>query len=460
MYYVDQKNHFVFHKTVRLSADCLVSELDSNDSFFDCVWLFLYFAGYMVTSVSDFIFFDIWSAMKQYHLASILGVTLLILVSAGINQYNQHSLERRIHELEKSRAWWSMSNNIATTISQWAFGWILGSNSWWLESVQQQLMDVIETNKKSVVSIIQRRDLIISRGDPFGQRIVRERRSAKVWGWSGIITTSGGLIITNKHVVSDLNSQYTVVLYDGTMLDVQNIRLDPILDLAVIQIQATTDWSQELTPANFMPMWDMTKVWQIVIAIGNALAEYENSATRWIISAKQRQLESDGESVYVWLLQTDTTINPGNSGGPLINIYGQIIWMNTAMSAEWDGIGFAIPLSDILVKTMIESINNNQQLVRPFLGVNYVDLSNHISKQFWAKSSYWALILEVWSDTPASRAWLLSWDIIISINNTRLDRQYPLLYELYTHQAQSTIALDVLRDDRTIQIPVTLGRVR
>jgi len=161
---------------------------------------------------------------------------------------------------------------------------------------------------------------------------------------TGFIITSDGLIVTNKHVVSSENTQYTVVLADGKSYDAEVKSKDPFNDLAVLKIDAKNLPVVELGDS------DQLAVGQWVVAVGNALGQYNNTVTAGVISAKNRDVEatdSNGGSFEALddMLQTDAAINPGNSGGPLVNLAGQVVGINTAIASDEQGISFAIPIN-------------------------------------------------------------------------------------------------------------------
>src|SRR5690606_15717655 len=159
----------------------------------------------------------------------------------------------------------------------------------------------------------------------------------KVGGGSGFIVSKDGMILTNRHVVARDDAEYTVILHDGTEFNAEVISRDPFNDIAVIKLVANEGADlPELTPVKLGSSTDL-KIGQSVIAIGNALAGFANSATRGIVSAKGRQiLASDGAGSgenLSGLIQTDAAINPGNSGGPLINLAGEVVGINTAIAS-------------------------------------------------------------------------------------------------------------------------------
>ena len=163
------------------------------------------------------------------------------------------------------------------------------------------------------------KDLVVYRSDPWGffqQPTGTVRR--QVWGGSGFFVKKDGTILTNKHVVSDPNAEYTVILSDGIEYPAKVLGLDPVNDLAVIKIEST-EAQKEFTPLPIIADTQEVQIGQFVIAVGNALAEFQNSVALGIVSGKDRSIEAEGTQL-TGLLQTDAAINPGNSGGPLLNL--------------------------------------------------------------------------------------------------------------------------------------------
>ena len=166
----------------------------------------------------------------------------------------------------------------------------------------------------------------------------------EVGGGSGFVVASSGLIVTNRHVVSDPSARYSVLLNDGTSYEVQVLYKDDELDIALLQINETL--SEPLTSLTFGDSQAL-QLGEPVIAIGNALAEFRNSVSVGVVSGLARSIvasDSSGQRELLdQVIQTDAAINPGNSGGPLLNAYGEVVGVNVATSRGADNIGFALP---------------------------------------------------------------------------------------------------------------------
>ena len=319
-----------------------------------------------------------------------------------------------------------------------------------INDLQSKVIDTIKEVWPSVVNIIITKNLKVFVEDPFeffGWKVIEKRE--KVWWGSGIWITSDWYVITNKHVVSDLNADYSVLTRDGDIYKVSKIWFDPILDLAVLKI-VDDKWNppSKFKSAKIRSIKEKVKIGQFVIAIWNALWEYENSATFGIISAKWRVLNDLPpvvKSLYVGLYQTDAAINPWNSGWPLINIAWEVIWVNTAISAIGQWIGFALPISRELVEATLKSIKKFGAIKRPFLGVMYVSLNKSIAKSAWLKYFEWAYITKVIPWSPASKVWLEKWDIILQIDDIEINSDNVLPFVLFTYLPGDVVDMKVYK---------------
>lgn len=279
---------------------------------------------------------------------------------------------------------------------------------------------------------------------------------------TGFIITSDGLILTNKHVASDKNATYTVVTYDGTAYDAKIQSQDPVYDLAVLKIDARN------LPVVELGNSDDLQIGQWVVAVGNALGQFSNTVTAGIISAKDREITASSSSgssseTLTNLLQTDAAINEGNSGGPLVNLAGQVVGINTAVASGAQSIGFAIPINT--AKLDISSIQESGQIVRPYLGVRYVEITPDVAKANNLSVSYGALVQgngfgnpAVVSGSPADKAGLVENDIILSVNGTKIDQDNSLLTLVQQHKVGDSITLSVLSKGNTKDVKVTLEK--
>jgi serine protease Do len=288
----------------------------------------------------------------------------------------------------------------------------------------------------------------------------------KVGGGSGFIVTENGLILTNRHVVEDEAADYTVIVQEGTEYAAEVVSRDPLNDIAVLKIKDENGDEVTGFPTVKLGSSSAMKVGQRVVAIGNALAEYENTVTTGVISAKGREITAgngNGRSeALINLLQTDAAINPGNSGGPLVNLLGEVIGINVAIAAGAQGIGFAIPIDD--VKPIINSVKVNGKIVRPFLGVRFMMLDEKRADELQIDVTHGALLVgdeakgefAVIPGSPADKAGLQIKDVVLEVNDDEVTVDHPLQNLVAAFKPGDTVSLKVWRSGDIIDLKATL----
>lgn len=262
---------------------------------------------------------------------------------------------------------------------------------------------------------------------------------------SGFVITADGLIVTNRHVVADENALYTVVTSDGKKFQATVVARDPVLDLAVVKIEATN------LPVVDLGDSEKLQIGEPVVAIGNALGQFQNTVTSGVLSGVQRNL--DNQPDLEGLLQTDAAINPGNSGGPLVNIKGQVIGINTVKSSG-EGLSFAIPINP--VKKVIDSVEKTGKISRPYLGLKYVILDRKVSALNDLPVDYGAYVQEVVKNGPAERAGIKQNDIVLEFENTKIDTDHQLATLIADKNVGDKVNLKVRRGDKELAIQATL----
>ncbi len=316
-----------------------------------------------------------------------------------------------------------------------------------LHDEEVQSIDVVRRSSPAVVSIVITKQLSSRSPDDFFNDFLNNRffsvpsrpavpgtaasttQRLRVGGGSGFLVAADGYVVTNRHVVEDKNAEYTVVLQDGREFPGKVLALDPSLDLAVVKIDGTN--------FPFLPLGDsdQIQIGQTVIAIGNALAEFQNTVTKGVISGVNRRLVAGGglnTEVIEGALQTDAAINPGNSGGPLIDLQGRVIGMNTAISEDAQSLGFALPIN--LAKQAVESVKRTGKIIRPWIGVRYIDVDQELADQKHLPHAYGVLVQggltkadpAVIPDSPADKAGIKADDVILELNGQVLDSTHPL----------------------------------
>ncbi|RJO61418.1 PDZ domain-containing protein [candidate division WS5 bacterium] len=314
---------------------------------------------------------------------------------------------------------------------------------------QSAVIDAINKATPAVVSIT-------SEGSAMGLfGAVQQTKGAG----TGFIVDEGGLIVTNKHVVSDENAKYSVFTSDGKEYQAEVKARDPLNDIAFVKINAKG------LPVADLGDSDSLKVGQSVIAIGNALGQYQNTVTTGIVSGVGRAIEagdSSGGSVETLenIVQTDAAINPGNSGGPLVNIAGQVIGVNTAIDQSGQLIGFAIPIN--MVKKQIDSVKKTGKISRPILGIRYVPITKEFAARNNLKTEKGVLVygggdLAVIPDSPAAKAGIKDGDIILKIGADDVDSTHSITGLLQKYSPGDKVTLTILRDGKEGKIEVTLG---
>jgi len=269
---------------------------------------------------------------------------------------------------------------------------------------------------------------------------------------SGVIYSADGWIVTNRHVVEGATTM-TVHLEDGRDFPGRVYGIDTLTDLAIVKVEATG-----LTAAT-LGRSSAIQVGQTAIAIGSPLGVYTNSVTAGIISAIGREITTESGRLD-GLLQTDAAINPGNSGGALVDSSGAVIGINTAISTEGAGIGFAIPID--IARPIMEQALAGIELSRPWIGIRYVALNRRTAAEnnltlfqgAWISGGTESGIVP---GSPAEAAGLADGDIVTKVQGMLIDELHPLQDLLVQYSPGTVIVLDVLRAGATVQISVTLG---
>jgi S1-C subfamily serine protease len=287
---------------------------------------------------------------------------------------------------------------------------------------------------------------------------------------TGIVLTADGLIITNRHVVPAGTTNVKIILSDGTEFTsvsvVGRTSSRDSLDVAFLKINDTK--GKKLLPAKIGDSSKM-KIGDSVMAIGNALGQFQNTVTAGIISGHGRSIQTssaDGEDSENLedLFQTDTAINPGNSGGPLVNLEGEVIGINTAVaSGGAQNIGFAIPIND--VAGLIASVKDSGKLERPYLGVVYISITNDIAEQYGLNVKRGAYVAPIGilgtqpivADGPADKAGVKPGDIITAIDGFAIDHSNSLSALVNKHKVGDKVMLTILRNGKEQKLTATLA---
>ena len=278
---------------------------------------------------------------------------------------------------------------------------------------------------------------------------------------TGIIVSKDGYVLTNKHVIPAGTESVKVVTSDGTTYEnVSVIGRDPLNDIAFLKIQNVSN----LTPALLGDSGSI-EVGEKVVAIGNALGQFQNTVTSGIISGISRPVNAGDEFTGVErlenLLQTDAAINPGNSGGPLVNLKGEVVGVNTAIAQGAEGIGFAIPIN--AAKGLLRTVLESGKVERAYLGVRYMDITPDLasSRDLPVKEGAYLFNGEsqnaIAANSPAAEAGLKTGDIIKKVDESDVTRRNSLGILLAEHVPGEEVTLTILRDGQEQTVKVTLG---
>ncbi len=326
-------------------------------------------------------------------------------------------------------------------------------------SYENEIVNAVKAILPSVVSIVITKHIDTTNPQlPFDGVVGAGAKSTtegdaniRLGGGSGFLISDDGLVLTNKHVIMDPEMDYTVFDQNGDKSDVRVLARDPIHDVAILKITP---------PRNFraVPLGTSRdlQLGQTVIAIGNALGEFQSSVSTGVVSGLSRLITavsdmSGHQERLRGLIQTDAAINPGNSGGPLINLKGEIIGINAAVVFGAQNIGFAIPI-DKAVRD-IEDIQKYGRIRRPLIGVRYMIINSAISNHFKLPVDYGALVVRepipgdhaVIPGSAADIAGIREGDIILSCNGQTITEKTSLEDHLERARPGDKIALVILR---------------
>jgi S1-C subfamily serine protease len=283
----------------------------------------------------------------------------------------------------------------------------------------------------------------------------------QVGGGSGFIISPDGLILTNKHVVSDVGASYSVLTNDGKTYTAKVLARDPNQDLAIIKINATNLPTVTIGDSSGLQLG------QTAIAIGNALGQFSNTVSVGVVSGLARTVtasapDTGAEETITGVIQTDAAINPGNSGGPLLDLRGEVIGIDTAIASDAQNIGFAIPINQ--AKSAISSVESTGQIQVPYLGVRYLPVDAALAASQKLSISYGALVRgdasgpAVEPGSPAAKAGIQAEDIIESVNGQKIDADHDLGDMIDQFSVGSTVTLVIDRGGKEVTASVTLAQ--
>lgn len=379
----------------------------------------------------------------KYLIAILLGFTLgAAVVAGGIFAYNF------FYPSNSAKA--GTSNSVINNLNQTVF---IGPTN---------IPDIIEKVEDAVVFIeTTTRSASVNPFfyDPFfreffGDNFPFSNQESKSVG-SGFLITPDGYILTNHHVIEGATEVNVTVKGFSNPFKATVVGTDFELDLAVLKIN-----SDKKLPYLNLGDSDKMRVGDWVIAIGNPY-RLDHTVTVGVISAKGRPLaitdRSTGKTrVFKDLIQTDAAINPGNSGGPLISLNGEVIGINTAVNAEAQGIGFAIPINT--AKEVLDELIKTGGVARPYIGVYLQDITKDLADYFNLKSTEGALISYVVPNSPAEKAGLRQGDVILKINDKTIKKSSDVSEIVSNSKINQKLVLLIYRNGRTMYVSVTVGK--
>ena len=368
--------------------------------------------------------------IKRYCIGVIISILLVIILALTYLVYFQIDINTTPTNVSKQT---TDVTKLSQTVEQ-------------IEKEDKTITEVIEQVNESIVGI--------SKLKNSGTTIFLEDGTSELGLGTGMIVSENGYILTNEHVSGGKYSNCYVTLSTGKSYQGNVVWSDSTLDLAIVKIN-----SKNLP---FVTLGDSSnvKVGQSVYAIGNPIGfEFQRTVTSGIISAVDRTilLEKEGSTSYMEdLIQTDATINPGNSGGPLINNQGEVIGINSIKITSAEGIGFAIPINT--AKNIIESFITTGKFEEAYLGVFAYDknIIPYLDSNLNLENGIY--VVQVTFNSPAARYGIQEKDVLLEIDGIALNKMCDLRCYIYEKKPGDTVTLKVLRNNREINMEVTLGR--
>ncbi len=308
--------------------------------------------------------------------------------------------------------------------------------------------DVVESVNAAVVNIDATSNRATGTGQGFlrrGDDMPRTFDGPTRGAGSGFIIDSAGFILTNHHVINNAE-RITVTLADGRAFRGHVVGSDPAIDVALIKIDGARD-----LPEAPLGNSDGLRVGEWVCAIGNPLG-YVHSVTVGVVSFIGRKLFDASLDDYI---QTDAAINFGNSGGPLINIRGEVIGINSAVSSRTNNIGFAVPINQAV--SILAQLKADGKVSRGYLGVNLTDVTPALKLGLNLAVMRGAVVEDFTTDSPAERAGLRVYDVIVEVDGRDIGSDDELIREVSARQPGTVVKLQLVRDEKRIIVPVRLG---
>ena len=274
---------------------------------------------------------------------------------------------------------------------------------------------------------------------------------------TGFFITDQGFILTNNHVVEG-TKEVTIVLSDGTEQKASIVGTDLYSDIAVLKTDGKVPAVAKLGNS------DVLQPGESVIAIGSPLGNFKNTVTVGVVSATGRSIDTGKGYQIEDLIQTDAAINHGNSGGPLVNLVGEVVGINTLVVRNTnsgdvaEGLGFAIPVNT--AQAVAQQIIDKGYFARPYMGISFQPVNPQIAAVYNLPAQWGVYVTRVAQNSPAQQAGLQEGDIITKLGDVALDETHSYVNTLFTFQHGDQINLDVVRENKTMQLQLTLGEAQ
>ena len=320
-----------------------------------------------------------------------------------------------------------------------------------------KITSIIKRNLSSVVGIFALKPATDNIGDATIIKI-KDEYYEKIGNSSGFIVTNDGLVVTNFHPISNRKLTYKI-FWNDKFYDCVLFHFDDVNDIAILKLQTP---KKQQFPC--IPLGDTFSVslGETVIAIGNVLDEFQKTVSKGIVSGLSRYVKADsnysGIVEYKGLIQTDAAINPGNSGGPLINLKGQVIGITTLAVSGVENIGLAIPINPI--KKIIRDLKNYGVVKQVSLGVRYIIVDDIVKNTYNLPVNYGAFIIYgvnqpgIMFNSLAEKHGIKEGDIILEINNNRIDIKHPINEYLQDICLGDVVKLKILRNQKELMVKI------
>jgi len=288
-------------------------------------------------------------------------------------------------------------------------------------------------------------------GNPFQDQAPQPKRTLG----SGFIISKDGYILTNNHVVEDTDKIEITVLgmvgknsKKGNTFQAKLVGRDPSTDVALLKVDTGFDLP-------FVPLADSTKIkkGEWVLAFGNAFG-LDHSVSAGIISATGREISPNANRRFDDFIQTDAAINFGNSGGPLVNLRGEVVGINTAITAQGSGIGFAVPIN--IAKDIIPQLKDKGSVTRGYLGVMIQDVNDEIKEVMGLSAAKGVLVNDVVADGPSGQA-LKRGDVILKVNGAEVENAKRLQQEVAKVKPGNEVSLEIVREKKPLKVRLKVG---